>query len=182
MPKYSYVWKDQVPICVELLRKSLKSYQVINSYVTTAIQCHAVNQSKILLTWEVSKARHSLFRLLLLQGEQKPRFHIYFSLAKTAQGQLSLKESPTLKVHAPPYPFPLVFSQYSTSDAIVNRRWNGSSPSVLGSKDTNSFTGTITWRNVSLTREIPKNKIAEEGDMGGERAQWARCLWARMST
>lgn len=55
-------------------------------------------------------------------------------------------------------------------------------PSVLESKDTNSFTGTIVWRNVSLTREITENKIAEEGDVGGERAQLARCLWARMNT
>lgn len=47
MPKYSYVWKDQVPICVELLGKPLKSYQAIDSCVTTAIQCHAINQSKI---------------------------------------------------------------------------------------------------------------------------------------
>lgn len=33
--------------CERLLRQSLKRYQAIDSYGTTAIQCHAINQSKM---------------------------------------------------------------------------------------------------------------------------------------
>lgn len=84
-----------------------------------------------------------------------------------------------------PCSFLPIFFLYFLNTPHLMPMWIGDGmalPSVLESKDTSSFTGTIMWRNVSLTRKITENKIAEKRDMGGERAQLARCLWARMST